>query len=170
MTLRGLALSTSLAALAGSACGPASLDAAALSNAEYQLPSRSGQTVRVRDGKWAEPPAEGRQTVTIVDMNARGDLNGDGVSDAVVLLVYSGGGSGTFVYLAAVLNDQGRPRHVSSVELGDRVKVNSIVVADMRVTVGLTIHGRNDAACCPTEPGTRVFGMTDQKLVEIGGG
>jgi len=37
-----------------------------------------------------------------LDQGVRGDLNGDGIQDAVVLLVYWRGGSGVFDYLAAV--------------------------------------------------------------------
>ena len=62
------------------------------------------------------------------------------VADAVVILYASGGGSGTFRYLAAVVNEQGQPQHVASALLGDRVRIDLIVVQ----MIG---HGPGDGQC-----------------------
>jgi hypothetical protein len=148
------------------ACRAAPLDTPALLGAEYRLPAPSGESVRVRDGKWDHVDTNSRQALTVVDQNVRGDLDGDGVPDAVVLLVYSSGGSGVFHHLAAVLDDRGRPRHVSSMALGDRVRVNSVTLLDGRVTVDLVVQGDNDPMCCPTMPITRVFTLEEGQLVE----
>jgi uncharacterized Zn-binding protein involved in type VI secretion len=84
-------------------------------------------------------------------------------------MVYSGGGSGVFNYLAAVLNERGHPRHLASASLGDRVKVGSIAVSQGRITVDLVVQGENDPLCCPTLPATRTFALTGSSLVEVGG-
>jgi hypothetical protein len=157
-----LSASSSLAA-----CQATVLDASALLDAEYLLPEPSGAAVRVRDGKWSQVGDTSRQALTVVDLSVRGDLDGDGVPDAIVLLVYSTGGSGVFHHLAAVLNDRGRPRHASSVALGDRVRVNSVTLADGRVTADLVVQGENDPLCCPTLPIARVFTLTEGRLVEV---
>jgi hypothetical protein len=142
------------------------LDAAAVSNAEYNIPVAAAGTVRARGGNWSDP--KGHQSLTVLDMNARGDLNGDGVPDAAVVMVYWGGGSGVFNYLAAVVNDRGQPRHVASAELGDRVRIDGVAVKDGTVTVNLTVQGANDPMCCPTQAATRTFSLQGKDLVETG--
>lgn len=60
---------------------------------------------------WGEPSA--------------GDLNGDGVNDSAVLLTQSGGGSGTFYYVAA---DLGNGSGTNALLLGDRIAPQNIQV------------------------------------------
>jgi len=158
-----------LAATSSGARRVAGLDSTALLNAEYQVPTPTGARVRLRDGKWAVEDAQGRQSVTVVDLNLRGDLNGDGSPDAVVLLAYWGGGSGIFNYLAVVVNEQGQPHHLTSVELGDRVQVKSVVLRGGRIEARLVVQGDNDPACCPTVLVTRVFSLAKNELIEVGG-
>src|SRR5690348_2660267 len=50
------------------------------------------------------PNGEITQDTTLTDNIAYGDLNGDGKTDAAVLLVQSGSGSGVFLYVAAYLS------------------------------------------------------------------
>lgn len=48
-----------------------------------------------------------------LNKDALGDLNGDGINDAAVVLATNTGGSGVFIILATVLNDGGKPRQVA---------------------------------------------------------
>ena len=57
-----------------------------------------------------------------------GDLNGDGAKDAVVVINVNTGGSGTFMDLAIVINDHGKPVHVDSYGLGDRVSISDVKI------------------------------------------
>ena len=153
-----------------STTGPV-LDLSAVANMEYRLPEAAGglpigAPVKVRNGKWATGDADGRQSLEVVDMDARGDLDGDGRVDAVVLLAYWGGGSGIFYYLAAVLNEQDHARHIASVALEDRVQVNSLRVAGGRVVVHMVMHRFSDPFCCPTLPVTKVYVLRSNVLVE----
>ena len=150
----------------GTASPAVRLDAAAVGNAEYRIPIAAAGTVRAQGGKWSDP--QGKQSLTVLDMNARGDLDGDGAADAVVVLVYWGGGSGVFNYLAAMVNDHGTPRHVASAELGDRVRIGGLSVAGGKVTVNLTAQGEHDPMCCPTQAETRTFALQGQELVQTG--
>ena len=57
-----------------------------------------------------------------------GDLNGDGVEDAALLLVHAPGGSGTFYYVAVALNTNGAYRGTNGVLLGDRIAPQNVSI------------------------------------------
>ncbi len=111
-----------------------------------------------------------RQEDDILDIRlingALGDLNGDGAGDAAVILSTNTGGSGSFIELAAVINEKGQPRHVASEELGDRVKVEKIVIHNGVITLNLVVHGPEDPSCCPTRRTTMRFKLQGTKLVQ----
>ena len=77
--------------------------------------------------------------VTLIDSWIRqGDLDQDGIEDAVVILAYSGGGSGTFIYLALVLNQQGEAVNVATEFLGDRITIKSLSVEKNQILISWT--------------------------------
>ena len=80
-----------------------------------------------------------------------GDLDGDGVDDAIVVLVSSGGGSGIFYQLVAVTQRNGIVETPAVKSLGDRITINQINIANRVVTVDMITHGPDDPSCCPTE-------------------
>ena len=57
-----------------------------------------------------------------------GDLDDDGDEDAALILVYDPGGSGTFYYIAATLNENGVYRGTNAVLLGDRVAPHDVAI------------------------------------------
>jgi heat shock protein HslJ len=132
---------------------PAELDATALKNATY-TGIYPDQEVGLTDGEYeGEPFVEGgasRPTVIFIEPHAFGDLNGDGLDDAAVLLVENSGGSGSFVYLAAVVNEDGQPVNVATELLGDRARVQSLSIVDGVLTVDMVTHAPNDPMCCPS--------------------
>ena len=122
----------------------------ALRNAEYVL---DGRRVRLQDGKLMKKLEVGsaNETWLLHDPIAFGDLNGDGLEDAAVVLSYSGGGSGTFFDLFAVLNQNGTPDAVGSRDLGDRVRIKSLEITDGDIVLMMVAHGPDDGLCCPTQ-------------------
>jgi hypothetical protein len=95
---------------------------------------------------------------------ANGDLNGDGVEDAAVILNADSGGTGTYAYLSAVLNQAGKAEPVTSALLGDRVQVNSLAIADEVISVVMTTQGPNDPMCCPTLVVTNTYQLEGTQL------
>ena len=57
-----------------------------------------------------------------------GDLDGDGDDDAAVFLTHLPGGSGTFYYVAAALNKDGKYHGTNAVLLGDRVSLQNLEI------------------------------------------
>ena len=74
-----------------------------------------------------------------------GDVNGDGIDDAVVLLTYNPGGSGTFYYIAAALVSADGYKGTNAVLIGDR-----IVPKEMQIERGNIVCIYLDRA--PEEP------------------
>ncbi len=107
----------------------------ALPNLTYIIDTGSRRDFALRDGRYASM-AE-RIDVRLLEPHAFGDLDGDGFTDAAVLLVYDGGGSGRFVYLAPVLGGPEGQRPLPAILLGDRVPVKGLSIdkGEVRVTV-----------------------------------
>jgi hypothetical protein len=98
---------------------------------------------------------------------AFGDLDGDGVDDAVVVLRESGGGSGLFSNLVAVIRRNGRLETPAVSELGDRIEINQIGIRDGIVTVDMITQGPNDGLCCPTERQVRKLALRGNRFVPV---
>lgn len=115
-----------------------------------------------------EPPVEGsvsRPTVTFLGKSAFGDLNGDQVEDAATLLVENSGGSGTFYYLAAVVNQNGELVNTATALVGDRSQIEALAIEDGTILLELISHGENDALCCPTQREVRTYELSEGQLI-----
>jgi heat shock protein HslJ len=140
-----------------------------LKNTEYH--GIYAETIRLTDGMHeGEPFVEGgasRPTVTFTGVYAFGDLNGDGVDDAVAVLVENSGGTGSFRYLAAVLNQGGSPKNVATYFLGDRGQVQSVSIAEGEITVDVVAHGPDDPMCCPSQREVQVYALRGDELAQL---
>ena len=88
-------------------------------------------------------------------------------TDAAVILSYNGGGSGQFYLLAVVIPQQNGPVSVATVELGDRVLVNSVQIQNRVIILDLVIHATNEPACCPTQKATWKYVLAFNRLEKI---
>jgi hypothetical protein len=80
-----------------------------------------------------------------------GDLDGDRLDEAVVVLTYSSGGSGSSSYLAVMSRQDGTVRNIATAALGDRVQLRSVQISGGKLLASGVRAGINDAACCPGE-------------------
>jgi hypothetical protein len=153
----------------GSNADVAPLTEEVLRNAEYR--GIYQEPVHLTDGKYeGEPFVEGgasRPTVAFTDAFALGDLDSDGVDDAVVVLVESSGGSGSFLYLAAVLNRDGNPENVTTQSLGDRGQVQKLSIESGQMVIEMIAHGPDDPMCCPTQEVTLTYRLEGEQLVKV---
>src|SRR5262245_50636284 len=124
-----------------------------LRNAEYTSQwTRSGKAHLV-NGQYREPAAPGAATEVVVSATnyyALGDLDGDGSEDAVIILETDPGGSGVFFDLVPVINEQGSPKALAPLALGDRVDVSEVTLSNREVHLRLLKHGPDDPQCCPS--------------------
>lgn len=142
-----------------------------LRNAEYRLPLLGDEDTPIRlvDGMgtlvYGEGASQRERAGLVDDTVAFGDLDGDGIADAAVVVFTSGGGSGTFIHLIAVLHRDGAPVQAARAFLGDRVQVESLTVSHGEIVATMLAHRRSDGLCCPTLNITRVFGLRGDRLV-----
>lgn len=147
--------------------------AQALSETQLKNATYTGiydQAVLLVDGQYnGQPPADGAASapaLTFTGQYAFGDLNDDGAADAVTILAENSGGSGVFVYLAALFNQDGSPSSAGAVLLGDRVQVSSLAIEDGVIKLQMLAGGPQDPACCPTQQVSLSFVLQDGRLVE----
>jgi hypothetical protein len=124
-----------------------------LKNASYPTEEGSSATVQLHDGSYIGPGPSGSGSsvkVSLRDNPVFGDLDGDGVNDAALILITDNGLGSTFYELEAVLNQGGTPAPLASYLLGDRVRVNDIGILAGRIYVNLVRQGPYDAITSPT--------------------
>jgi len=134
-----------------------------LRNGTYYAPFYQ-RTVTLTDGRYTEGSGAASYTVGMQDTYALGDLNGDGLDDAALLLYENGGGSGVFESLVIVLNAGGTPKQAGQAELGDRVQVNAVTIASAAATLDMVVQGPNDPLCCPSVPEKQTYRLVGNAL------
>ena len=128
---------------------PPRLDEAALRGGTYFLPVFN-RAVTLVDGKHEEGQENERMTAVMLPQIAWGDLDGDGLEDAALLIGENGGGSGTFVSLHAVLNRGGQAVQASSVMIDDRPRTDTLAIEGGEIVYQGVIHAPDDVMINPT--------------------
>lgn len=138
-----------------------------LKNAEYTVSAfgtGASLAYQLKDGRYESGSGATYVSLALLDFFSFGDLNKDGVDDAAVLLAENYGGSGVFVSLAVVLNENGQPRHKASYLIDDRPKINALDLHDGAVFLDAVVHGPNDPGCCPEMQVTRAFQLVGDSI------
>ncbi len=124
-----------------------SLTLAQLQNATYQIPLLG--KITLVNGVYQ---SQGQPSVSVAlsKKYVIGNLNQDGVSDAVTVLRVTEPNRKPTYYLAAIVNQNGQPNNVDTVSIGQGFKVKSLLVNGPQITVTLLKYGPRDAPCCPS--------------------
>lgn len=150
---------------------PRPLSLEQLQNAEYHLPLLGDAETRIRlhggrgSLKFGEGATQQVHAGLAGDLVAFGDLDGDAATDAAVAVFIDPGGSGMFIHLLAMQNNDGTPVQAGREFLGDRVRVQSLSISGGRIFVTMLIHGPGDGLCCPSMQATRAFALHRPRLV-----
>jgi heat shock protein HslJ len=141
----------------------------ALMNATYS--GIYDEPVKLTDGLYeGEPFVKGDASHPVVEYvdgaELYGDLNGDGIKDAVVFLHESSGGSGFFTYVAAQLNRDGKPVDAGAVVIEDRIGVKSAAIKDGQIALEIITQGPGDVACCSTHRARKTYALREGRLAE----
>jgi len=139
-------------------------------NAAYTI---GGDKIALINGKAEKeiiPGSASKIEVMAWGQPAAGDLNADGINDAVLVLTYSAGGSGTFYYVVAALQDpqSGIAIGTNAILLGDRIAPQNISISSGTVVVNYADRKSDEPLSAPPSIGiTRIFSVENGVLNEI---
>lgn len=125
--------------------------------------------IQLTAGKYeGEPFEEGgyvRPRVELVRGAVRsGNLNDQSGLDAAVLLEENSGGTGHFLYVAALAMREGKAVNVATSWIGDRIDIRAFSIEDRQIILDVVEQGESDAACCPTQLATYRFSLEGDSL------
>jgi hypothetical protein len=147
-----------------------SLTSEALENAAYKSEWPRSRVAKLNGGEYREKYTEDSASELVIRLTKKvafGDLDGDGLEDAAVVLLTDPGASGTFYYLAAVINQGGRPDNVAARLLGDRVKIKKVSVEQGDIVIDMIAHGPDDPVCCPSKRVVRTYRLEEGHLIRL---
>lgn len=130
-------------------------DSVALVNGKAEKEISSGSASKIEVAVWGEP--------------VKGDLTGDGINDAALIIAYSAGGSGTFYYIAAAMNgsDSGKTVGTNAILLGDRIAPQNTSISDGEIIVDYADRRKNQPMITQPSIGiTRRFRVENSSLKE----
>lgn len=138
-----------------------------LEEADYPSQAGLGGLVQLHSGK-TDPGGSGDTSKSWLMPNAAfGDLDGDGVKDAVAVLVTDTGSGGVFYELFAILNSDGSPVPLTGLVLGDRIRVNAVGILSDKIFVDLTRQAPTDPMNAPTLRAKESYQVKDGQLVRV---
>jgi len=171
----GLVLCGAVAAIATGACsgpqsGPETPTREQLANGTYT--GIFAEPIKLTAGRYQGPPftensATFPSAMLLENTLAFGDVDGDGVDEAIVALASNSGGSGVIVYLVVVTAKAGVAGNIAVEELEDRAIVRSIAVVGGDIRVDVVRHGPDDPMCCPTLYEQETWKLTDGALTKL---
>ena len=148
------------------------LSTSLLRNSKLQFTSADGtlRTAAFQDGTFqqgTDPAQPGYVQMLMGEKIAFGDLNSDGVEDAAITIVENFGGSGSFVSLLAITNQNGIPTAAASTIVDDRPMLEELSIQNGKIYLAATIHGIQDPMCCPTLQTKRFYALAANNLVML---
>lgn len=127
--------------------------------------------IQLSNGYFERPAAPGsaaKITVAVFDAPVYGDLDRDGDSDAAVILVYQAGGSGTFYYMAATVDQAGRYYGTNAIFLGDRIIPQALAIRSETIVADYADREPGEAmAATPTFRVAAYAFLDGQELVAV---
>jgi hypothetical protein len=136
----------------------------------YPAPGLQGGSVRLHAGAWKDSVSPDNMREAYVTMVAHGDLNGDSLRDAAVILYTDPGATGKFFNVIPVIASTTNQPEVlggtvgHGVFLGDRVKPDSFWIDRHRVWLRLMERAKGDDPCCPTLWQQRTYRLVNDSL------
>ena len=140
-----------------------------LQNAKYYIKSAADK-FQLTDGEYRKKyePDSASERVLRLSHSAVGNLDDTGGEDAAVILVDNPGGSGTFYYLFASINQNGKPFNVVPMLLGDRIRVEGLAIKEEEIVIDMLTRGDDEAmASEPTLEITRKYRLETNRLVLV---
>lgn len=140
-----------------------SLTMAQLKNGTYKV---GDKRITLKNGLYEEGSTKDASYFLVQFVKAAiGDINSDGSNDAAVVYFVNTGGSGGDVVLTVIVNRNGTPVEIASVDLEGYPDVKSISIKNGKIILNMLVHGPNDPEFRPTVKQTRKYILAGNKLV-----
>jgi hypothetical protein len=127
-----------------------------------------GEDVTVKDGDFERPNDDDGNSQGFFHVSAPvyGDVDGDGVLDAIVITVDNGGGTGMFDVARLFTMKGGQAVEIATIGGGDRGDggLRSVAIETGAVVVERYLSGDGDGACCPSKMTIERYRWTGQDL------
>jgi hypothetical protein len=152
-----------------------------VNNFAYHL-KYSKQTVTLKNGEYKTPLRPGNEEDMKNYFSVR--IEEYGIFEpkllptfAIVILSENFGGSGSFLEITALVNENGKIIQTNSIELGDRVIIKDLIFQPGFVSfrdrerdsiyLSLLTHKENEPSCCPTKQETLCFTLVRDENKEM---
>jgi heat shock protein HslJ len=123
--------------------------------------------VRLVNGEYREKTAEQDSSEIAINLDDHTATARDGQKDMAAVILVSHLGDGEVYYdLALLKKTQSGWENTDIVELGDRVKIQSLSIEDDEIVVNLKVHGPYDRDCCSTLERTFRYNISGGKMVK----
>ncbi len=134
---------------------------------EYEI---SGQKFVLKNGlsKIPIPNSSSKIITKYFGNDADGDIDGDGINDKVFLLTQETGGTGTFYYLAGILNKQNGRIFARPVFIGDRIAPQNTRIENGEVLVNYADRNYGESFDVRPSLGKTLYLKLDPKIMEFG--
>jgi hypothetical protein len=96
-----------------------------------------------------------------------GDLDGDGDSDAVILLVQESGGTGSFYYGTLAIKEGDKYVSTNALFLGDRIAPQTVEIQDGKAVFNIADRKENESMATPPSVGKSIIIDFNQKTNTI---
>jgi hypothetical protein len=125
-----------------------------LKNAEYFFLAKG--PIKLSNGTYEDKDT--KRVYAMSDVVAYGDIDKDGIKDAVTSLKVTIPNTGDFSYLVAVVNEAGNPKNISTEFMGPGIKVKTLKInSDNSIEAVMDQYQAGDPACCPSLKLTRIY-------------
>lgn len=114
------------------------------------------------------PGSAEKNTLALFGEPVYGDLNGDNLPDAAILLVNNPGGSGTFYYAVIAVNKNGTYHSTNALLLGDRIAPQTVTIKDGNAVFNYAVRKANEPMTTKPSVGKSLVVFLDQKTGQIG--
>jgi len=134
-------------------------------NASYNIEGTSFSLINGKAEKEIAPGSASKIEVMVFGQPAENSITGGEKKDAALILTYSAGGSGTFYYIAADLQDS--KVGTNAILLGDRIAPQNISISNGVITVNYADRKTGEPMTVQPSVGiTRNFSVHENVLVE----
>jgi heat shock protein HslJ len=124
-------------------------------------------TVKLNNGEYREKTSEqdSAQIAVNLDDHMATGKGGNNDTAAAILVSHLDGGE-VYYDLALLKKTQSGWENTDIVELGDRVKIQSLSIEEDKIVVDLKVHGPYDRDCCSTLKKTFKYNVSGSKMVK----